>query len=99
MMALLLLFSVRWFWYFQILESSQNGGAFMQAHTPIPCLVVRFAHGVVLCYQAAIVQAVTHYKDPEILAKCSEDLGEPMRGLEIDPKKITMFSTREDASS
>jgi pyridoxal biosynthesis lyase PdxS len=26
----------------------------------------------------AMVQAVTHYKDPEVLAKISEDLGEPM---------------------
>ena len=26
----------------------------------------------------AMVQAVTHYNDPEILAKISEDLGEPM---------------------
>jgi pyridoxal biosynthesis lyase PdxS len=26
----------------------------------------------------AMVQAVTHYKDPDVLAKISEDLGEPM---------------------
>ena len=26
----------------------------------------------------AMVQAVTHYQDPAILAKVSEDLGEPM---------------------
>jgi pyridoxal 5'-phosphate synthase pdxS subunit len=26
----------------------------------------------------AMVQAVTHYNDPEILAQISEDLGEPM---------------------
>ena len=26
----------------------------------------------------AMVQAVTHFKDPETLAKISEDLGEPM---------------------
>ena len=25
-----------------------------------------------------MVQAVTHYKDPDVLAKISEDLGEPM---------------------
>jgi len=31
---------------------------------------------------AAIVRAVTHYKDPKVLAEVSE-LGEPMRGLEI----------------
>ncbi len=28
----------------------------------------------------AMVQAVTHYKDPAILADISEDLGEPMVG-------------------
>ncbi|HUV94701.1 MAG TPA: pyridoxal 5'-phosphate synthase lyase subunit PdxS [Anaerolineae bacterium] len=31
----------------------------------------------------AIVQAVTHYDDPEILARVSRGLGEPMRGLEL----------------
>jgi pyridoxal 5'-phosphate synthase pdxS subunit len=31
----------------------------------------------------AIVEATTHYQDPEILAKVSHGLGEPMRGLEI----------------
>ncbi len=31
----------------------------------------------------AIVQATTHYKNPEILAKVSEGLGTAMRGLEI----------------
>lgn len=31
----------------------------------------------------AIVQAVTHYKDPEILAKISRGLGEPMSGLDV----------------
>ncbi len=30
----------------------------------------------------AIVQATTHYKDPEVLARVSEDLGEAMVGLE-----------------
>jgi pyridoxal 5'-phosphate synthase pdxS subunit len=30
----------------------------------------------------AIVEATTHYEDPEILARVSEGLGEPMRGLE-----------------
>jgi len=30
----------------------------------------------------AIVQATTHYQDPEILAKVSEDLGEAMPGIE-----------------
>jgi len=32
----------------------------------------------------AIVLACTHYDDPEVLAEVSEDLGEPMTGLEID---------------
>jgi pyridoxal 5'-phosphate synthase pdxS subunit len=31
----------------------------------------------------AIVRAVTHYKDPQILLECCESLGEPMRGLDI----------------
>jgi pyridoxal 5'-phosphate synthase pdxS subunit len=31
----------------------------------------------------AIVEATTHYSDPEILAKVSHGLGEPMHGLEI----------------
>jgi pyridoxal 5'-phosphate synthase pdxS subunit len=31
----------------------------------------------------AIVEATTYYQDPEILAKVSRGLGEPMRGLEI----------------
>ena len=30
----------------------------------------------------AIVEATTHYRDPEILARVSEGLGEPMRGLD-----------------
>ena len=29
----------------------------------------------------AMVQAVTHYKDPAMLAKVSEDLGSPMVGI------------------
>jgi pyridoxal 5'-phosphate synthase pdxS subunit len=29
----------------------------------------------------AIVEATTHYNDPEILARVSAGLGEPMRGL------------------
>jgi pyridoxal 5'-phosphate synthase pdxS subunit len=31
----------------------------------------------------AIVQATTHFKDPDVLVKVSEDLGEAMAGLEI----------------
>ena len=32
----------------------------------------------------AIVQAVTHYNDPKILAEVSENLGEPMVGINLD---------------
>merc|ERR1719450_1728209 len=32
----------------------------------------------------AIVKAVTHYNDPKILAKVSEDLGAPMVGIDCD---------------
>ncbi|GHG07406.1 pyridoxal 5'-phosphate synthase subunit PdxS [Deinococcus piscis] len=32
----------------------------------------------------AIVQAVTHYQNPELLAELSEDLGAPMTGINID---------------
>lgn len=32
----------------------------------------------------AIVKAVTHYNDPAIIAEVSEDLGEPMVGINID---------------
>jgi pyridoxal 5'-phosphate synthase pdxS subunit len=32
---------------------------------------------------AAIVQATTHYKDADVLARVSEELGEPMRGLDV----------------
>ena len=31
----------------------------------------------------AIVRAVTHYNDPAVLLQCCEQLGEPMRGLDI----------------
>ncbi|MCH7698964.1 MAG: hypothetical protein IH865_08530 [Chloroflexi bacterium] len=31
----------------------------------------------------AIVQAVTHYQDPKIIAEVSRGLGEAMRGLEL----------------
>jgi pyridoxal 5'-phosphate synthase pdxS subunit len=32
----------------------------------------------------AIVQAVTHYNDPKVLAEVSENLGEPMVGINVD---------------
>lgn len=31
----------------------------------------------------AIVKAVTHYRDPDILLQVSEDLGEPMKGIDV----------------
>jgi pyridoxal 5'-phosphate synthase pdxS subunit len=39
----------------------------------------------------AIVKAVTHYNEPRVLAEISEELGEPMKGLDIqqlDPKEL-----------
>ena len=36
---------------------------------------------------AAIVQAVTHYKDPAVITKVSEDLGEAMVGLNCDQRE------------
>ena len=38
----------------------------------------------------AIVEATTHYADPEILAKVSRGLGEPMKGLEIDSLDVKL---------
>jgi pyridoxal 5'-phosphate synthase pdxS subunit len=40
---------------------------------------------------AAIVKAVTHFNEPKILAEISEELGEPMPGLDVarlDPKEL-----------
>jgi pyridoxal 5'-phosphate synthase pdxS subunit len=39
----------------------------------------------------AIVKAVTHYNEPKILAEISQDLGEPMPGIDVsrlDPKDL-----------
>ncbi|TCT12982.1 pyridoxal phosphate synthase yaaD subunit [Natranaerovirga pectinivora] len=41
----------------------------------------------------AIVRAVTYYNDPKIIAEVSEDLGEPMSGLEIS-KLDTQYANR-----
>lgn len=38
----------------------------------------------------AIVEAVTHYRDPKILAKISENLGEAMVGIEIDMVEVKL---------
>jgi pyridoxal 5'-phosphate synthase pdxS subunit len=43
----------------------------------------------------AIVRATTHYNDPKVVAECSEELGEAMRGIDVaklDPK--AMLQTR-----
>ena len=43
----------------------------------------------------AIVEATTHYNDPDKLAVLSEDLGEPMHGIDVrqlDEKQL--FATR-----
>jgi len=40
---------------------------------------------------AAIVKAVTHYNEPKILAEVSQDLGEPMKGIDVarlEPKDL-----------
>jgi pyridoxal 5'-phosphate synthase pdxS subunit len=43
----------------------------------------------------AIVQATTHYKDPEVLVKVSEDLGEAMAGIETSKlDKSELLQTR-----
>jgi len=43
----------------------------------------------------AIVQATTHYKDPEVLARVSEELGDPMVGLETSKlAKEELLQTR-----
>src|SRR5205809_2941430 len=38
----------------------------------------------------AIVRATTHYNEPQVIAECSEELGEAMRGIDVaklDPKE------------
>lgn len=43
----------------------------------------------------ACVMAVTHYNDPKILAEVSEDLGEPMVGINCDDlSSKDRYSTR-----
>ena len=44
---------------------------------------------------AAIVQAVTYYKDAKKLADICGQVGEAMKGVEIIPGKVTLFSMRE----
>jgi len=38
----------------------------------------------------SIVMAVTYWNDPEMLLKISEDIGEPMEGLEIDTLEVKL---------
>jgi pyridoxal 5'-phosphate synthase pdxS subunit len=38
----------------------------------------------------AIVEATTHYDKPEIVAKVSENLGDAMKGLEIEKLELKM---------
>lgn len=40
------------------------------------------------------MQAVTHYKDPQVIAEVSEDLGEAMTGINCDGL-ATRFADRE----
>lgn len=44
----------------------------------------------------AIVQAVTHYNDPHVLAEISCGLGEAMVGINISDKKVERFAERSD---
>ena len=38
----------------------------------------------------AIVEAVTHYNDPDIVLKVSRDLGEPMVGISVGPDQVIL---------
>jgi pyridoxal 5'-phosphate synthase pdxS subunit len=38
----------------------------------------------------AIVEATTHYRDAEIVAKVSRGLGEPMKGEEMDKLEVKL---------
>merc|ERR1712127_941062 len=42
----------------------------------------------------AIVKAVTHFNNPQVLAEVSEDIGEPMTGINMDDLKVR-FADRE----
>ncbi|URE40706.1 biosynthesis protein [Musa troglodytarum] len=44
----------------------------------------------------AIVQAVTHYSDPEILAEVSCGLGEAMTGISLSDAKVERFASRSE---
>jgi len=42
----------------------------------------------------AIVEATTHFNDPDVLAKVSHDLGEPMVGIDIKDLGDNLLQTR-----
>jgi pyridoxal 5'-phosphate synthase pdxS subunit len=44
----------------------------------------------------AIVQAVTHYNDPAVLAEVSSDLGVPMVGIDIREKGFKSYAERSE---
>ena len=51
--------------------------------------------GVAEVMAKAVVQAVTHYNDPEILAEVSKGLGEAMPGLDVKSMpKEELLATR-----
>ncbi|KAK8705077.1 hypothetical protein V6N13_048686 [Hibiscus sabdariffa] len=43
-----------------------------------------------------IVQVVTHYNDPEVLAEVSCGLGEAMVGINLNDKNVERFAARSD---
>lgn len=44
----------------------------------------------------AIVQAVTHYNDPKIIAQVSTDLGEPMVGINCSGEQFESYAIRSE---
>lgn len=44
----------------------------------------------------AIVQAVTHYNNPSVLAEVSSNLGEPMVGIDVRDKGFTSYAQRSE---
>lgn len=44
----------------------------------------------------AIVQAVTHYNNPKVLAEVSSDLGEPMVGIDCRDKAFVPYANRSE---
>ena len=44
----------------------------------------------------AIVQAVTHYNDSNVLAKVDCDLGEAMVGINLNDEKVERYAERSE---